>query len=747
MTRRELLTTFGVALLLAVAPFVLVLGPGTMLFGTDTLAGSYAVYDAFAQQLRHAEFPRWMPLVWGGIPTFANAGSTFQPVHLLATTVFPTATALIVVLITHFTLAGLGFYVFTRALQVRHAAALVAGIAFECTGLAHAWVYAGHDGRIIALTLSPWVLFFVTRIAHEGRWRHVGGLGAALGCVLLGNQLQVAWYLLVLSAALGVFELWSSHTPGRLSRARRMTLGVVLGFGLAAINLLPFAGYVSQSARGGDGPAWSFSTSFAATPTDLVGFAMPDVPGVSITKPGTDERPFANYTGPNRFKLHTEYVGAVVVLLALLSLVNWRARRVRFFAGTTVFFTVLGLGANTPLYLPLTKVLPGLARFRAADLALSMVVISLVALAALALESWIERPRLRVLWLASGATVVVTIALALQRPEAMVRFVVPLALTVVALALMSRVQKWALLALALVTAGDLLPVARHFVFAVPPPAQTLPEDDLIAFLRARQKQERVWVLPVPKPWRAGGNLLALHGVSQLGGEHPLPSKRMLSLVGMGVQTAADWHELVRDPTWTDAGLFFETQQSWLSAANVRHVVSTVPLDVPEWTEVFRSESGFVYERADAQPMAWLNGRVRVVPDGEASLAAMREPSWHPRNEAIVEAPGELWFDEPVLTGAAIVTAKEPARMAIQVLSDRRALLVISETWHDGWRAFVDGVPAPVFLTNHAFRGVPVPAGRHLVELRFEPPALWSGVLLSMVSLLLCIALMTRRGRA
>lgn len=747
MTRRELLLMTGVSLLLGVMPFLPVLGPGTMLFGTDTLAGGFAFYDAFAQQLRHAEFPRWMPMVWGGVPTFANAGSTFQPVHLLATTVLPTALALIVVLVTHFTLAGLGFYVFARALNVRHVAALFAGVAFECTGLTHAWVYAGHDGRIIAVTLSPWVLFFIVRIAHEGRWRHVGGLGAALGCVLLGNQLQLAWYLLVLSAGLGSFELWSSSAPGRWRRARRAVFGVTLGFGLAAINLLPFAGYVSQSARGGEGPAWSFSTSFAAAPRDLAGFAMPDVPGLSITRPGTQERPFADYEGANRFKLHTEYVGAAVVLLALLSVLNWRARRVRFFAGATVFFTVLGLGANTPLYLPLTKVLPGLHRFRAADLAWSMVVVLLVALAALALETWLERTRLRALWLA-GAVIAVgstVVAFTSQRPEALPRFLVPLVFTLLALALLHRVQRWAWLALVLISAGDLLLVARHFVFAVPPPAQTLPSDDLIAFLRARPKQERVWVLPAPKPWRSGGNLLAMYGVPQLGGEHPLPSKRLLSLVGMGVQTAADWHELVRDPTWTDAGLSFETRESWLSAANVRHVVSTVPLDVPGWTEVFRSGSGLVYERADSQPAAWLNGRVRVVPDAAASLAAMREPGWHPRNEAIVEVPGELWFDEPLVTGAAIVTAKAPSRMTVQVLSDRRALLVVSETWHDGWRAFVDGVPAPVFLTNHAFRGVPVPAGQHLVELRFEPPALWSGVLLSLVSLALCLALLVRRS--
>jgi len=49
-----------------------------------------------------------------------------------------------------------------------------------------------------------------------------------------------------------------------------------------------------------------------------------------------------------------------------------------------------------------------------------------------------------------------------------------------------------------------------------------------------------------------------------------------------------------------------------------------------------------------------------------------------------------------------------------------AFLVTSEAYYPGWRAFVDGRPERLALTNVAFRGLPVPAGRHRVEMRFEP---------------------------
>ena len=67
----------------------------------------------------------------------------------------------------------------------------------------------------------------------------------------------------------------------------------------------------------------------------------------------------------------------------------------------------------------------------------------------------------------------------------------------------------------------------------------------------------------------------------------------------------------------------------------------------------------------------------------------------------------------------------------------------------GWRAHVDGVPAPVVRANGKHRAVAVSAGRHEVVLRYAPPGLVVGLALSVVSLLLAAVLFAtgeRRGR-
>jgi uncharacterized membrane protein YfhO len=49
------------------------------------------------------------------------------------------------------------------------------------------------------------------------------------------------------------------------------------------------------------------------------------------------------------------------------------------------------------------------------------------------------------------------------------------------------------------------------------------------------------------------------------------------------------------------------------------------------------------------------------------------------------------------------------------------LLVISDTYTAGWRAAVDGTSAPIYPTNLALRGIPVPKGTHTVVLTYTAP--------------------------
>jgi uncharacterized membrane protein YfhO len=63
----------------------------------------------------------------------------------------------------------------------------------------------------------------------------------------------------------------------------------------------------------------------------------------------------------------------------------------------------------------------------------------------------------------------------------------------------------------------------------------------------------------------------------------------------------------------------------------------------------------------------------------------------------------------------------------------------------GWTARVDGREAPVRRANGKHLAVPVPSGRHEVELLYRPPGLRAGALLSLVGVALVVGVWWRSG--
>src|SRR5262249_35868051 len=84
---------------------------------------------------------------------------------------------------------------------------------------------------------------------------------------------------------------------------------------------------------------------------------------------------------------------------------------------------------------------------------------------------------------------------------------------------------------------------------------------------------------------------------------------------------------------------------------------------------------------------------------------------------------------PLTAGSANarITAYHPRRVEIAVDASAPALVVLTDTWDAGWQAQVNGQRAPIFPTDHLFRGVPVPAGGSLIRMTYCPRSYIAGV--------------------
>jgi uncharacterized membrane protein YfhO len=74
-------------------------------------------------------------------------------------------------------------------------------------------------------------------------------------------------------------------------------------------------------------------------------------------------------------------------------------------------------------------------------------------------------------------------------------------------------------------------------------------------------------------------------------------------------------------------------------------------------------------------------------------------------------------------------------LSARVSSDSPTFVVHSQSYYPGWKAYVDDMPAHIYLVNGVVQGIEVPAGEHIVKFRYDPWSVKIGVAISILALL------------
>lgn len=748
--------------LLSLVFFLPALMPGSMIYGSDHLAESY-FSELFADgRFAAGELPKWNPFLFGGFPFYANAMDTYYPLTVLLRLVgVPTHQYPIFIFLTQIFLAGVGTYLLLRELGARPFAAYLSGLMYMFAGYSVSFILGGHDGRMIVATLTPLFLFGIHRALSTGRLRWFVLGGVVIGAANLSNQIQSTYYMLLGGFLWTLYLLWQQGHFKSLRavglRAGGALLALVIGFGMVAVNFLPFADYIAHSPRGGDGGrGYEYATSWAMPPAEITGVAVPEHHGLLDA-----------YWGTNPFKLHTEYAGALAILGVVLGVyLLWRNRHARFFGLLALVTLTIAFGGHTPIYRLYYELLPGTDKFRAPSISFFLFVLSLVVIAGLALDRLAELRAERASRSKKSkddATTTLQVAgkigvgllaliglwalLALvgspapgnvATPEAqramraalnqeaylqgVLRFGFFLAVCATGVWLWVRGSfstRTAGILLALVTVADLWIIDKKFLQVIPEPKVSLAADDVATFLSQQPKPFRTFVL-FDQPQ---DNYLMRFGVELVGGHHPNALQSYNEFLGAGANSYTDFHNM--------------GNPNFLALANAKYLVTQQQLEAPFLKPVFqgRSRSGgmaTVYENLSVLPRAFLVPTAMRVADRDAALARMNAPDFDPSREVVlyVEPPLPTSPDAEPIAGRAEIIRHEPAEVEINVATAEPAYLVLTDNYYDGWTATIDGQPTEVLRANHTFRAVAVPAGEHTLVFRFEPRSLTIGFAIS-----------------
>src|SRR5690606_30245801 len=127
-----------------------------------------------------------------------------------------------------------------------------------------------------------------------------------------------------LLVASGLFTLWLTFLDPERARPKAVggdlagaSAGAALGIGVGVIQGLPFRKYIPISPRvaGGASSGSACATQFPMPLDELASTVLPQFNGM-----------FELYWGGNFFKTHVEYLGVLVVILAILGLGTARRR-------------------------------------------------------------------------------------------------------------------------------------------------------------------------------------------------------------------------------------------------------------------------------------------------------------------------------------------------------------------------------------------------------------------------------------
>ncbi len=167
--------------------------------------------------------------------------------------------------------------------------------------------------------------------------------------------------------------------------------------------------------------------------------------------------------------------------------------------------------------------------------------------------------------------------------------------------------------------------------------------------------------------------------------------------------------------------------------------------VPGQYRLIHSGDVKIYENLDVLPRVFLLYDTIWQPDVAASVAAMLDPAFDPRQTAVLtqlETPPHLLppLDKPAKPGTAVITQYAPEQIVITTNAPADALLLLTESAYPGWQAAVDGVPVPLYRADANFQAVFVPAGEHEVVFTFESRSFRDGRVLTLLGLGIIAAL-------
>jgi hypothetical protein len=747
------ITVISLWVLLVSLFFRKILYPFKPLYGSDFILQFYPWKKfAFDYFWSHGSLPFWTPYALSGTPFIANIqASMFYPMGFLYYLLTPER-AYVYSTIMHIMLGAAFMYGFVRALSVSPAASFFSAVVFSFNGFFIGHLYAGHLTFVQNYIWIPLIFYVVVKFGRERRLIYTVYGGLLLGIQILGGFPQIAFYTILSLCLYLLFTSARFLRRGAYKEISTVLLGtmifLLIGFCVAAIQVLPTLEFTTLSNRAG-GMSYDMATYDSLNPKELLAFLVPDIFGNAVDWTYFRSREIFH------FWESCGYVGILPLLLALVKSRDPELRRIRLFLGALAGLALfLALGKYNPFY-PLVYRLPGFHIFRVPAQIIFLYVFGIAALAGIGMDQlrrdeWGLNRGSSLLFLGTGVLLCLLVVGAHFFPF---RFFLLLfrnfsegPVTHANLAplyqrVSGSVDRSAFLfcvSLLLLFAGKNKPFIKPFMNILAPLVIIV---DLFVFggqfvkpvkISIPPEKERV-VAELPKDPVQGRVITTrdffeendgfLYGFPSILGYDPLLLRRYVYYI-LSSQDYPPSDYVV------DLGSIPHPESELMKLLHVKRIVV----------------GGAVKYLDNDLPYANIVGSASFKRPGEI-LRFMKSDQFDPRKTVVLEQIGERNNSqkseaEPLVWNCSVLDYRYES-ISLKASVNQPGYLVLSEIYYPGWYATVDGKKAEVLRGNYMFRVIPVEPGDHEVRLFFVSWPFRIGVVISLVTLLICVLLILR----
>ncbi|MCL4458606.1 MAG: YfhO family protein [Chloroflexi bacterium] len=683
----------------------------------------YPFHFYTVKELSSGHLPLWNPYIFSGHPFLADIQTAvLYPLTIITALIARQNGLSFLILewrvIAAYALACLFTYGLARELLKDRRSALLVAITFTFSGFLTS--YPALQLPILDTVIwLPLILLFLQRGINKGNFLYLTAAGIVFCISILGGHPQTAMLITYTSLLYILYSGWvGGWTWGR--RFLGIALFLFIGFGLAAVQLIPSLELLTHSVRDKlpyEVASWGYDWQ------SLVGILLPTWRGEKAL-----------------------YIGILPLLLALL--IPRPSKQHLFWIGLFLFSILLSLGDKGFLYRLLYPLIPGFAMFQDQERAIFLYSLTGSILAGFGFQSIGSSRTLsnesasytrRLILVSLGLLLLAYLPVILQNWGSIGSFGLN--------ALLPILSNYKSLALLLLLAFPLLylrlqgkvnaPLFSAAIVALVVldlfsanwsnnfgPTQPVPGAAIKSTTAFLEHQSGLFRLRGQDEHVLPPNYGMFTGLANISGDTPFQIKRMQQLL----YSPHEW-------------------RLW-QLLNVKYILTRAKLDQGVKL-VFEEGDIKTYEMLFALPRAYVVQQVRVADSPEQALAMVLSEGFNPGTGAVLEEKPKLAAAPAQQQPATvIITEYTPKRMKIATKTSDDGILVVSETYYPGWKAYLDGQPAKIYRADYVLRAIELPHGSHELLFVYDPDSFKMGLIISSITsfFLLLLSLITTLGQ-